>query len=210
MCRHICDVTEVLSVPKVVNHELKKEEVARATWRVVARLGLEAATIREIAKEARCSTGALTHYFKNKDELLLYALGLSVEREAGRMIEKRLETSGYEALRGVLLEALPLDRERRLEWQVWVNFWSRRARKASVANEQKRWYGQYRNGVRDLLLYCQQMGILRSDIDPSREADAISVFVDGIGVNATLNPQRFPSKLQVAMLDHYLENLFRR
>ncbi len=39
---------------RVADHELKREEVAEAVQRVIARHGIDAATIREIAREAGC------------------------------------------------------------------------------------------------------------------------------------------------------------
>lgn len=197
-------------MPKIVDHECRREEVARATWQVIAKRGIEAATMREIAKEARCSTGILVHYFEDKDEMLLYALRLAAAHEAGRMAKRKQQASGHEALRNVLQEALPLDKERRLEWQIWVNFWSRATANVSMSEEQKRWYEEYRNGVRDILLDGQRSGVFREDMNASQEADAVVAFVDGIGMHATQEPRRFPPKYQVAMLDRYLSNLLRR
>jgi len=61
-------------VPKVVDHEERQREIAGAVWRAVARRGIEAATMREIADEAGFSTGVLAHYFEDKDALLMAIL----------------------------------------------------------------------------------------------------------------------------------------
>jgi len=57
-------------MPKVVDRTEKREEVLEATWRLMARVGIDRVSIREIAAEAGCSTGVIAHYFKNKEDVL--------------------------------------------------------------------------------------------------------------------------------------------
>lgn len=194
-------------MPKIVDHNARREEVAEATWRVIARQGIEATTIKEIARETGYSTGIFAHYFKSKDELLLYALQLASLRMAARMWKKGEEAAGNQVLRNVLLEVLPLDEERRLEWQIWVTFWGRAVRDASMAEEQRSWYVEYRSLLRGLILDGQRSGHIRPDIDAAKESDSIVALVAGIGMQATLEPRRFPPEYQIALLDRHLSSL---
>src|ERR687893_149557 len=50
-------------MPKQVDHDARREELAAALWHVVTREGIEAASIRRVAAEANCSTGSLRHYY---------------------------------------------------------------------------------------------------------------------------------------------------
>ena len=52
----------------------RRLEVAAAAWRVIVREGLERASMRAIAQEMSCTTGVVMHYFRNKEELILFAL----------------------------------------------------------------------------------------------------------------------------------------
>lgn len=195
-------------MPKIVDHDLVREKVVEAAWRVIAKKGIDSATTREIAREARCSTGVLAHYFQNKNELLLFALRLATFRTAERMEKCVAESaSGAEVLRDVLLEALPLDKDRRLEWQVWVSFWGRAASDAVLAKEQRRRYVGWRAFVRDLIAGGQRSGDLRLDIDPSEAAESLIAFVDGIGMQATLEPRRLPAKRQRYLVERHLSSL---
>ena len=47
-----------------------REQVARVTWQLLAKSGFESTSMREIAKELGTTTGTLTHYFRNKDDLV--------------------------------------------------------------------------------------------------------------------------------------------
>jgi AcrR family transcriptional regulator len=56
-----------------VDHEQRRREIVEAAWRLVARGGFAAATMREIAAEAGFANGALKYYFDSKDDLLIAA-----------------------------------------------------------------------------------------------------------------------------------------
>lgn len=194
-------------MPKVVDHDLRREEIAEAAWRVIARHGLHAATVREIASEARSSTGVLAHYFRDKDELLLYALRLATERTARRMAHRIRGASEPEALRAVLLEALPLDDERQVEWRIWLSFWGYAVSDTLLTREQKKRYAQWRGLVRNLILACQRQGAIRHGIAAEEEADSIVALIDGIGIQATFEPDRVRPEHQTALVDRYLSRL---
>ena len=196
-------------MPKVVDHERRREDIAEATWRVVASRGLDAATVREIASETGCSTGVLAHYFRDKDELLLYALRLAWDRAARRMENRSRNQSGREALQSVLLEALPLNTERRAEWRVWLSFWGRAASDALLAAEQKARYVPWRRLVQNLILACQREGSVGPDVDVQEATESIIALVDGIGIQATLEPDHLSPERQIALVHGYLSRLAR-
>jgi AcrR family transcriptional regulator len=194
-------------MPKIVDHEAIREKVAEAMWRVIAREGIEAATIREIAKEAHCSTGTVQYYFKNKDELILYAFCLASMRMGGRMWNKGEESTGTQILRNVILESLPLDEERRLEWQIWVVFYGRAATNPMMSAEYNQWYIEYRSLIRGLVVDGQRNGYYRADIDAAAEANAIIMLIAGIGTQAILEPRHFTPEFQIELVDRHLSSL---
>ncbi|MBA3508847.1 MAG: TetR/AcrR family transcriptional regulator, partial [Thermoleophilaceae bacterium] len=84
-------------MPKVVDHEQRRTEVAAAARAAIADRGLDGATVRDIAAAAGVSTGVLAYYFRDKDELLLQALRDSYEAAAGRMLRAGRRNPGLEA-----------------------------------------------------------------------------------------------------------------
>ena len=77
-----------------------------ASWDVIAREGLKAATLRRVADEAACTTGALTHYFADRKSLLIDALRAVHYQAGARMIEAAgRASSDLERLRALLREA---------------------------------------------------------------------------------------------------------
>ncbi|MDQ3317727.1 MAG: TetR family transcriptional regulator C-terminal domain-containing protein [Actinomycetota bacterium] len=197
-------------MPKVVDHEERQREIAGAVWRAVARRGIEAATMREIAEEAGFSTGVLSHYFEDKDALILHALHVSIERAAGRMERRGRGATGLGALRSVLREGLPLDDERRGEMRVWIDFWGRATGSEALGREQGRWYALWRSVVRALLEECQRAGEVNPALAVEQEAAALVALVDGIGIQATFEPDRFPPEEQTSLIDGQLGRLVAR
>jgi AcrR family transcriptional regulator len=106
-------------MPKIVDHEQRRDEIALIACRVVARYGFEQATIVRIARAAGCTTGMIAHYFETKQDIILAALRLILRR-----IEERLSQAGGDSgLLTLLSEALPIDETRYIECAVWMAFW---------------------------------------------------------------------------------------
>src|ERR687886_364195 len=57
-------------MPKRVDHQQRRRELADAVWRVVAREGLDGTSLQLVADQAGWSIGSLRHYFASKAELL--------------------------------------------------------------------------------------------------------------------------------------------
>lgn len=104
----------------------RRDELTQVLLRVVAERGIEGATIRGLAEAAGVSIGAVQHHFATKDELLLAAF-----RRTGADLTQRAELvaerapSARDAIRGILLELLPLDEQRTAEARVGLAFAAR-------------------------------------------------------------------------------------
>jgi AcrR family transcriptional regulator len=49
-------------MPKKVDHDKRRADIAVAAFRVIGRKGVAGATIRDIARETGYSVGAIVHY----------------------------------------------------------------------------------------------------------------------------------------------------
>ncbi|HZO23283.1 MAG TPA: TetR family transcriptional regulator C-terminal domain-containing protein [Steroidobacteraceae bacterium] len=107
-------------MPKIVDHEHRRDQIALVACRVVAEHGFDQATIVRIAREAGYTTGMVAHYFDTKQDIIIAALRLILRR-----IEERLTRPAGTAadLLTVLAEALPIDEQRYIECAFWTAFW---------------------------------------------------------------------------------------
>src|SRR2546429_3855105 len=106
-------------MPKIVDHDQRRDEIALVACRVVAEHGFDQATIVRIAREAGYTTGMVAHYYDTKQEIVIAALRLILRR-----IEERLTRPTVQSdLLAVLTEALPVDEQRYIECAFWTAFW---------------------------------------------------------------------------------------
>ena len=137
-------------MPKVVDSAERRAELAAAAAQLIARAGVGAATLRDVAAEAGWTTGALTHYFADKRELLLFTFRSSLaQRHAAR--EARDPGRPEEALLRSLEGALPLDDDGRRHWMVTVAFCAQAAGDDELSRAQRDAYRDFRDGLADLL-----------------------------------------------------------
>ena len=72
-------------MPKEVDHSARRRDLADAACRVIARNGLAATTLADVAEESGWSIGSIRHYFPNKDELIASALW-----QVGERVDERI------------------------------------------------------------------------------------------------------------------------
>jgi len=192
-----------------VDHEARREIFAAAALRVIMREGIAGLTVREVAKEAGFTTGALTHYFHSKDQLLIEASEHSATLVRHRMERAEKVRPTLEAIRRVVALALPLTAETRGYWRIWVGYWERSSYDDDVARVMRLRYDEWRSRLARLLARAQEEGDVTPDVDPRQAAESLIALVDGIGVQVLLGVGRIPPARQRAMFDLWLETLRR-
>ena len=193
-------------MPKLVNWDERRDEILAATWRVIARDGIAKATVRAIAREAHCSAGILAHYFDDKADILGSALMLSHRRVAARMEARAAGRTGLDALRVVMLEALPLDEERDLEAQIEISFWGRALGNLELGAVQNAEFDRFARRLRAHLAEARELGELRDGVDIDLAAHQLLVLIDGLSAQRVLYAARVTAARQRQMLGALLDS----
>ena len=189
-------------MPKLVDRDQQRLEVAWAACRAIASKGIERVTIRDVAAEAGRSTGMVTHYFADKESLLVAALTTATEECHERLLRRAMADPLN--LRAVLRESLPLNAQVRLEWAIWVNYWATAATSGRLGAEQRRHYRAWHHIIESMLTTLRNSGRLREGIQPAAAADLLMTVVDGLGLRATVDPEGWPERRILACLDREL------
>ena len=192
---------------RTVDHDERREIFAAAALRVIMREGIAGLTVREVAREAGFTTGALTHYFHSKDQLLIEASEHSATLVRDRMERAEKTRPTLEAIRKVVALALPLTPERRGYWRIWVGYWERSSYDDEVSRVMRLRYDEWRGRLERLLARAQAEGDVAPHVDPREAAESLVALVDGIGVQVLLGVSRIPPARQRAMFDLWLETL---
>ena len=184
-----------------VAHERRRRELAHAVHRTVDRVGIEGASLREIAREAGVTTGTLTHYFADRGELVEYALELVVSESTERVMAAAATGSLLDAL----CEWLPLDEHRRHEGAAGLVGISAARRDPALAEGLSRRY----RAARDLLagLFADRFRAAGRTL-PAAEigmlADEVIASVDGIATYGLADPDRYTADRQRALVRRVL------
>ena len=190
----ITDVRYTYKVPKYVDHEKRRRELARAAHRVAGEGGLEALTVRAIAKEAGYSTGVLAHYFANRADLLLAAFREVYEGAITRaQAQVRLDGEDpVSTLLDALFEALPLDDERRADTTVWFAFLGLAAGNPDLQREGADRYQRWRAFLQEAVVAAHPEPITTAEAQ--RIATYLAALVAGLGVQALFDPEGVPAE----------------
>jgi len=191
-------------MPKVVDHEERREQIADALWTVVRRDGYESVSVRSVAAELGMSTGALRHYFGSQDELIAFAMRSLMERIRARIVAVAATADGLEGALAVLEEVLPLDAQRHAESEVWLALVAAsRTQPAlrALADESHRAL----RGLCDSVVRVAAAAGSR-DLDLAAETDRLHALVDGLALHGTLYPRMLPrTRIRAAIRKHVVE-----
>lgn len=168
------------------------------------RAGVAGLTVREVAKEAGFTTGALTHYFHSKDQVLIEASEYSAKLVRPRMERKGREPDALNALKGVVEEALPITPTVRGYWRIWFGFWERAAYNPAVAKVMRARYDEWRGRLAVLIRRAQDEGAAPASVDADLAAQELVALVDGISIQVLLGTGRIPVARQRDIVDNWI------
>ena len=190
-----------------VRDPASKERIVEAARRCIAELGLRGATVRAIAAEAAVSTGYVMHYFPDKQQLEAAVLGANNTIAGARVARASRKGRGLAALTAAVEAVLPLDADRRLEWQVWVAFWT-----AAGAEEQGSdgLLGARRALKRILSVPFSEAiadGELPEALDVDYECERLMTLAAGLGLTGGASSAAELRRLSRRMLDDHFVSL---
>lgn len=156
-----------------VVQEFRIQTIQDATMRVIARKGMAAATMQEIAAEAGVAKGTLYLYFRDRDDLVEKTFESAMD-ELMLEIDRALEAQGSfeEKLRGVMSAKFTFFSKNRDFFRLYVSLRMPEGDAGSQRRHQRKCEPRYRSRVEKLAAVVEQ-AIRRGDVrrlDPRRLA----------------------------------------
>lgn len=170
-----------------VDHEERRKRIAEVAADVIAQEGLDAATIRRIAAEIGCSTTIVTHYFSDKEQLLLWAYRVFAQQGYDQ-IDEVLSRDPADIV-SVLVAMMPIDEISMQRWRLYLAFWDRATRDPQFAHEQRLHM--------DLALSRIAEVVRRRNgdcADVEGVSRVLNALVHGIALQALVKPQWWPAE----------------
>jgi len=193
-------------MPKIVDHAQRRDEIALVACRVVAAHGFDGASMVRIAREAGYTTGMLAHYFDSKQDIISAALRLMLRRIDERL-RRPAQGEARPDLLDLLLEALPIDAQRRIECAFWITFWGQVTADRRLKRINAWVHREY------LRLFERCLDVSWKEWPhwppPTREQvlRSLITFINGLTASAVANPGDWPAQKQIAQLRLQIELL---
>ncbi|RJQ76258.1 TetR family transcriptional regulator [Pseudonocardiaceae bacterium YIM PH 21723] len=191
-------------MPKIVDPDQRRHEVAQAVFRVIERAGFAGASLRVVAEEAGLALGSVRHYFESHDDLMLFALNAMSDSISARLLEHVARipecTDRRVVVEDMLAELLPVDEVRRRECSVWLEF-----AHAARTNESLRPHAEeLARGQRRLFARILSH---RPRLDLAAETERLCAVMDGLTFTTTLLPGVLSCEEAMAVIRRHLDAL---
>ncbi len=201
-------------MPKRVDHEERRRQIADALLRTAATRGLHATGMREVAAEAGVSLRLVQYYFGTKEELLLAAmqhLAAQFAERALARINQLKETASpvnpRDVIAAILTEALPADDERRTFTILYTAYFALSLTEPALAIAPLvRNSSAVIDVVAAQLRAAQAAGGTPAHLDPDLEAVSLLALSAGLG-QSVVGGQSSPGQAQ-DVIDYQLDCLF--
>ena len=197
-------------MPKRVDHEEKRRDLAEALFRIASTRGLQSVTLRAVAAEAGVSMFQIQYYFPTKEEMLRHAwqriTELGAER-AGHRIAEAMRTGDERAvMRACLLAVLPTDERSRMLCAVQIAYFALDVTRGSQAPDQQAMMPYLVRLLVDQLGLARKRDRVPSHLDLQLEADALATMTAGL-LSAML-VDAYDAKQAEEIIDYRLGQLF--
>jgi AcrR family transcriptional regulator len=192
------------SKPSIDPPASRRAEIIAAAWRLIAREGLNAATVRGISAELGCTTGVVSHHFRNKRDLTRLAcdeVSASVFRRMDNTADSGAPTERLQSLcNGFLPRGEAIDET----WAVWISFLAAALHDDDLMQRHSRSCDGARKFIIDLLETFQRDELLSEEVDTAFEADYLFGLLCGLGVNSFITPDSYgPAQLTQFVGTHF-------
>lgn len=187
---------------------IRREALIEATLVCLRKHGHEGLSVRRIGAQAGVSPGLITHHFPSVSALIAASyetLSLSLLRSIEQHA-RETDTSPRERLRRFYDASFaPALLDPGL-FNAWLVFWSMTSHDAGVRAVHDRTYAAYRAALESLLAQLQgSEGVPRFRLRPA--AIALSALLDGLWIEASINPGTFRPAEAVALCEDWTNAL---
>ncbi|MEM9494996.1 MAG: TetR/AcrR family transcriptional regulator [Pseudomonadota bacterium] len=185
-------------------YELRRIQIAEATWSVISERGFANASMRAIAREAGFTTGVLTHYFENKDEILEFAL-IHAFRGVEELLDQAMsEDNVIVVLRKMTLDNMPINSSNRRKWSAWQGYLTKSESNLQIAETIKRIHATNYSKLTKLLQRGQKDGTVRDDFSATDLAMQWNTMINGLIRMAPFEPDGLSIEQLTQVIDVHL------
>ncbi|SDW20670.1 DNA-binding transcriptional regulator, AcrR family [Marinococcus luteus] len=178
-------------MPKLIDHEKKKEQIVEYTWQSIVNSGAKGATVRNIAKLAEMTPGQIRYYYPTHSSLLNAVMEKVNHKVAQRIREifGQKNLTEKERVIQAILAVLPLDDDRYADMEVWMAFQYEihEAGTNSMGDE-------IRLLIQKSLQHLNEKQMLQEDLPVELTVMRAHALIDGLALHKLLTPDRIDNE----------------
>ena len=194
-------------MPRQVDWDQRRAELAEAVWRTIARRGIVHTSIRNIAEESGWTRGVLQIYFRDKDELMLFAFELAYEHAVEVNNRAVGEATGLEQLRRRLCAYSRPDEEQRRVTEVLMAFIMRAKTQPDLADAERRRYSDWISEAKGWFGGLDAQGAFRDGVDLDSAAVEFLALSMGLAELDLIHADIFAGVETERLIDGYLSRI---
>ncbi len=156
------------------------------------------ASMRNVAKHAGCTTGAVTYYFANKEEMITEVAQNLFDQVDALLASNQLDMNIPSLLRQ-WMEWVNVGES--TLWLSWLQLLTHARHEPAFANVIKQRYAKFRQVFTGVIEAEQRQGKIRDDIPADVLAEQISTICDGWMMMMPIEPERFSAERGNALLE---------
>jgi AcrR family transcriptional regulator len=173
--------------PQSAARNKRLEEVAAAAAATIIEQGLGVTSLRDISRKGGFTTGVLSHYFADKEEVIVGAFSAASDKWIAKVRKSFSAIEEPSDLLVALVElAVPNHADSRAEWLLWADMWAYAARHPDFARYVQETDMLWERELDTLLERARRGGLLPAELDTRGEARVLARLIDGLGLRACL------------------------
>lgn len=193
-------------MPKIVDHDERRQEFVAALWRIVEHHGSAAVSIRSVADEAGVSKSNIAYYFPTMVDLLAAAVDEVVAHAQTRAAQLEQEDLDIDKAAKLVMLAIPDTPMRRRQAQVWIKLVTEYDGDTHVSTLLNDFNKRVRAGLLAMLKLFDASGLVSKDRKLNIEAVRLHALIDGLSLQ-TMSDEKFmpPSLIRSVVAQHLTE-----
>ena len=185
-----------------IDVEQRRRDVSEAACQVLARDGIGALSVRNVAAEAGLPPSTVRYVFPTQASMREHTITLVFDRTSERIDAVPTDLPARERAHRILLELLPLDDERVIELDVYLALGNAALTDAALRPALDRVVREMRQWSEDIL---GSLGVPAADRE--YEARRLHALIDGLAMHVVRLAPGESGDWAIAVLDRHLDGL---
>lgn len=193
-------------MPRTLDKQARKAQLAEAVWDVITDLGIAAVSVRSVADRAGVVVGSLRHVFPTRTDLVTFSAELMVQRVQQRLAAtERTDDPRVDAVEQ-LRHLLPLTEQTRVEFEVTIALIAESVAEPALTEIRDVAHA-------DLSRLCTELAERLTgrprDEHTERAGRRLHALVDGLAMQLLHQADEVDGEWAVAMVREEVDNLYR-